>query len=69
MLAVKLIVGGLLLVVIFNLFKAMMVMFKGDQKVPMSTYIGRRLIATACIIVLLLIALATGIITPNPRPY
>ena len=69
MLAVKVIIGGLLLVVIFNLFKAMMVMFRGDQKVPMSTYIGRRLIATACIIILLLIALATGIITPNPRPY
>lgn len=69
MLAIKIIVGVLLLVVIFNLFKAMMTMFKGDTKEPMSKFIGRRLIATVLVIVLLLIAIATGIITPNARPY
>ena len=67
--AVKLIVGGLLLFVIFNLFKAMMIMFKGETDVPMSKFIGRRLMASVVIVILLLVAIATGLITPNPRPY
>lgn len=69
MLAVKITVGALLIFMIFNLFKAMIVMLKGESEEPMSKYIGRRVIASAAIVILLLLAIATGIITPNPRPY
>lgn len=67
---VKLIVGGLLLFMIYNLFRAMVIMLKNDpDQPPMSKYIGRRVFASAIIVILLLIAVATGLITPNPRPY
>ncbi len=67
---VKIIVGLLLLFMVFNLFKAMVVMLKNEPGQPsMSKFIGRRVIASALIIVLLLLAVATGLITPNPRPY
>nr|WP_268820542.1 DUF2909 domain-containing protein [Paraglaciecola sp. G1-23] len=63
-------VGGLLIFMVFNLFKAMMIMLKNEpDSPPMSKFIGRRLIASAVIIVLILLAVATGLITPNPRPY
>ncbi|MFT2092167.1 DUF2909 domain-containing protein [Paraglaciecola sp. 2405UD69-4] len=67
---VKLIIGALLLFMVFNLFKAMMVMLKNDpNQAPMSKFIGRRLIISALIILLILLAMATGLITPNPSPY
>ena len=69
MLALKIAIGGLILFVIFNLFKAMMIMFKGESDVPMSKFIGRRLMGSVVIICLILLAIATGLITPNPRPY
>lgn len=53
-----------------NLFRAMVVMLKNDPNQPrMSKFIGRRLIFSAMIILLILIAVATGLIAPNPRPY
>ena len=70
MLLIKILIGGLILFMVFNLFKAMMVMIKNDpNSPPMSKYIGRRVIASAIIIGLIVLALATGLITPNPRPY
>ena len=69
MLAVKIIIGGLLLFMIVNLFWAMKVMLKNEQTQPMSKFIGRRVLASAIIVILILIAVATGLITPNPRPY
>ncbi|MFC3122580.1 DUF2909 domain-containing protein [Agaribacter flavus] len=66
---VKITVGALLVFMIFNLFKAMMIMLKGDSQEPMSKYIGRRVLTSAAIMIILLIAMATGLITPNPRPY
>ena len=67
---IKILIGGLILFMLFNLFKAMMVMLKNDpNNPPMSKYIGRRLIASAIIIGLIVLAMATGLITPNPRPY
>lgn len=67
---VKILVGLLLLFMIYNLFRAMMIMLKDDPKQPpMSKFIGRRVITSAIIIGLLLLAIATGLITPNPRPY
>ena len=67
--AIKIIVSGLLIFMVYNLFKAMMVMLKGESTEPMSKFIGRRVITSAIIVGLLLLAIATGLITPNPRPY
>lgn len=69
MLFVKLVIGGLLVYMIFSLFQAMMIMLKNDQEQNMSKFIGRRVLASAIIIGLILIAVATGIIQPNPKPY
>ncbi|MFT6268126.1 MAG: hypothetical protein ACJAVV_000931 [Alphaproteobacteria bacterium] len=67
--AIKIIVSGLLIFMVYNLFKAMMVMLKSESTEPMSKFIGRRVITSALIVIVLLIAVATGLITPNPRPY
>ena len=67
---VKIVVALLLIFMIYNLFRAMMVMIKGESgQTSMTYYIGKRVIASAVIMLLLLIAIMTGIITPNPRPY
>lgn len=44
-------------------------MVKGDDKVSMSRYLGRRVIFSVLVILLLLVALGTGLISPNPTPY
>ena len=55
---------------IYNLFKAMTVMLKDEQKqANMSKYIGRRVLTSVAIVLVILIAMATGLIEPNPRPY
>ena len=55
---------------VFNLFRAMVVMLKDDpDKPPMSKFIGRRVMASVVIVLLILLALATGLLEPNPRPY
>ena len=55
---------------VFSLVKAMIIMLKDDPNQPrMSKFIGRRVMTSVAIIVILLIALATGLIEPNPRPF
>ncbi|MFT4993861.1 MAG: hypothetical protein ACI965_000882 [Paraglaciecola sp.] len=55
---------------VFNLFRAMVIMLKDDpNQPPMSKFIGRRVMASVVIILLILLAIATGLIQPNPRPY
>ena len=67
---VKIVIGLLLLFMIYNLFRAMLVMLKDDPNQPsMTKYIGRRVMTSAIIVVLILLAIATGLIQPNPRPY
>lgn len=67
---IKIIVGGLLIFMLYNLFRAMTIMLKNDpDHPPMSKFIGRRVLVSALIVALLLLAVATGLITPNPRPY
>ncbi|MEP0174439.1 MAG: DUF2909 domain-containing protein [Paraglaciecola sp.] len=67
---IKILIGALLLFMLFNLFKAMMIMLKNDPSQPsMSKFIGRRVMLSALIILLILVAMATGLITPNPSPY
>jgi hypothetical protein len=69
MLVMKITLVGLLIFMIFNLAYAMRVMIKGNGKHKMSKFIGRRVMVSAAIVLLMLLAMATGIITPNPRPY
>lgn len=67
---VKILIVLLLVTILFNLFKAMTVMLKNDPKrAVMSHYIGKRLFFSVALILLLLLALALGIIEPNARPY
>ena len=66
----KIIIVSMLAFMVYNLFHALILMNKNDPNKPsMSKYIGRRLMLSVAIIVLLLIGLSTGLITPNPRPY
>lgn len=66
----KIIIVAMLAFMVYNLFRALLIMNRNDpNKPPMSKYIGRRLMLSVAIVVLLLIGLATGLITPNPRPY
>ena len=45
-------------------------MNKNDpNKPPMSQFIGRRVITSVVIVLVLLVGIVTGFITPNPRPY
>ncbi|WP_100658513.1 DUF2909 domain-containing protein [Alteromonas flava] len=67
---IKIILCALILFMIYNLFKAMKVMMNHDPDgEPMSKYIGRRVLTSAIIVVIILLAVATGLITPNPRPW
>ncbi|WP_394202619.1 DUF2909 family protein [Shewanella waksmanii] len=68
-LLLKLLLVLLLLFILFNLGRALFVMVKGDTNVPMSQFLGRRVLFSALVVVLLLLALALGVIAPNPRPY
>ena len=66
---IKIILCGLLIYMIYNLFVAMKVMMNHDPDgEPMSKYIGRRVLTSAIIVIIILVAVATGLITPNPRP-
>ncbi|WP_342351805.1 DUF2909 domain-containing protein [Cognaticolwellia aestuarii] len=61
---------GLLMLMVYNLFKALFTMNKNDpDQPPMTKFIGRRVITSVVIILLLLVGIFTGLITPNPRPY
>ncbi|MBL4900135.1 MAG: DUF2909 domain-containing protein [Colwellia sp.] len=66
----KILIVAMLAFMVYNLFCALILMNKNDpNKPPMSKYIGRRLMLSVAIVVLLIIGLLTGLITPNPRPY
>jgi hypothetical protein len=67
--AVKIIIVGCLLFMVFSLFQALIVLNKNDPNKPsMSKFIGRRVMISAFIIILILVAILTGVITPNARP-
>lgn len=66
----KIIIVAMLAFMVYNLFRALFLMNRNDPNKPsMSKYIGRRLMLSVAIVVLLIIGLLTGLITPNPRPY
>ncbi|GGO71796.1 DUF2909 domain-containing protein [Bowmanella pacifica] len=66
----KILIICLLIFMVFNLFRAMKIMLKGEnESESMTKFIGRRVLTSVIIILLLIIAVAMGWITPNPRPY
>jgi len=67
----KVTIVTLLLFMVYNLFRALLLMNKKSEpgQPPMTKYIGRRLIVSVALVVLLLVGLLTGLITPNPRPF
>jgi hypothetical protein len=68
--AVKIVIVALLALVVVSLFQALFVMLKGGSGTTrMSKFLGRRLAFSVAVVALLLVLLATGVITPNARPY
>ncbi|GAA5192929.1 DUF2909 family protein [Ferrimonas gelatinilytica] len=62
----------LLLYILFNLGRAGVAMLRADQKAdrpPMTRYLGRRVGLSALVLVLLILAIASGLVPVNPRPY
>ena len=67
---IKIIIVGLLAFMVYNLFRALFIMNKNDPNQPsMSKFIGRRVMTSVVIVILLLVGILTGVITPNPRPF
>ncbi|OIQ46483.1 MAG: hypothetical protein BM565_11440 [Gammaproteobacteria bacterium MedPE] len=66
---IKLLFIILFLFVLISLFQALNIMRKEQTTVSMSQFIGRRLIYSALLLILIILAMAFGLITPNPRPY
>ena len=67
---IKLLLIGFLIIIVFNLGKAMTTMLKPKSSAKtMSTFIGRRLIFSVALILLLLFSMLMGWVQPNPRPY
>ncbi|RUO81153.1 DUF2909 domain-containing protein [Idiomarina tyrosinivorans] len=66
----KVIIVALLLFMVVNLFRALFSMLRNDpNKPPMSRYLGRRVMISAIVLILLLIAASTGFLPLHPRPY
>ncbi len=68
--AIKVLIIGLLLFVVFNLFRALIAMLKNDPDGPnMSEFIGKRLKFTALALLVIILAMAFGLIEPHQRPF
>lgn len=65
----KLVLLLLLFFIIFNLARALFMMVRGKTQRPMSDYLGRRVLFSAIVVVVLLLALSSGVLIPNVRPY
>jgi hypothetical protein len=67
---IKLLIIALLLFIIFNLFRALYLMLRNDpEKVSMSKFLGRRVFFSVLVLLLVIVAMLTGLIAPHSRPY
>ncbi|SKA21546.1 DUF2909 family protein [Photobacterium toruni] len=66
---IKILFIVLLLLMIIHLFRALPSMLKGQSLLPLSHYLGRRLLIAVILVGLMVIALFTGVIQPNLTPY
>lgn len=66
----KVIIIALLLFIVFNLVRAGVTMLRQpDPEVKMSRFLGKRVLFSAVILVIIFVAIALGLIEQNPRPY
>jgi hypothetical protein len=67
---IKLVIIALLLFIIFNLFRAGIIMLRHENSdVRMSRYLGRRLLISVALLLLIFAAIGFGLIQPNPTPF
>ena len=67
---IKIVLISLVIFMLYNLFKALVLMAQNDpDKPPMSKFIGRRLMFSVLILAIVLLGVATGLITPHTAPY
>lgn len=70
MLLFKILIIGFLLFIVFNLFRALFIMVKNDPNGPkMSEFLGKRVLFSAILLLIIILAMVFGGISPNPRPY
>ena len=70
LLAAKIILVLLLLVTLINLFRALFAMLRDDPNKPsMTHFLGRRVAFSVVVMIIIIALMATGVLTPNPRPY
>ncbi|WP_428774125.1 DUF2909 domain-containing protein [Vibrio sp.] len=71
----KLLLIVLLVFIVINLGRALFEMVRDPEQdpdqspKPMSHYLGRRVVLSALAVILLIVALLSGFIEPNGRPY
>lgn len=66
----KVLLAALLLYIIVNLFRALFAGLRNDPSAPsMTHFIGRRVLFSAVVLIIIIVALSSGVIEPNPRPY
>lgn len=66
---IKILLVLLLLFILFNLFRAGLVMLKGEPNQHLSKLLGRRVLYSVVAVIIILLAIATGLISPNASPY
>ncbi len=67
---IKIVLVALLVFVVFQLFRALYLMLKNDpNQASMSKHLGRRVMFSVVVMVLIILALAMGWIEPHHRPY
>lgn len=65
----KIVLILMLLLIIGQLFHALWLMMTTGQTQKMSAPLGRRVLFSLLVVVILLLSLAMGWLEPNPRPY
>ncbi len=66
---IKIVLIALLLFTVFNLFRALPRLLNPQSQPAMSKTLGWRVALSVLLMVGIILALAFGWITPNPRPY
>ena len=66
---IKLLIVLLLTMVLISLFRALYQLVRGQTHLPASHYLGRRVIFSVLLVILLLLAMMSGLLTLNPSPF
>ncbi|MGY3870970.1 DUF2909 family protein [Aeromonas crassostreae] len=66
---IKFLIVLLLAMVLISLFRALYQLVRGQTHLPASHYLGRRVIFSVLLVILLLLAMMSGLLTLNPSPF